>query len=531
MALALACPACRGALRVAEDAVGKSAKCPHCGAVFAVCRPVVAVAAGAPPRQPPPAAPPDARVSARPGSGRPPLPPAAAPSLPAPEAVPPTPLDLALEEYLQEHLEPGEQVLWTGQPWGRLVRLEMLKWSLFGAALAAPALLVASLFLHSDDPAGKAVLACAGLLLVGTGAGLAGYHVVRCRNQGRYTGYVLTDRRALVVYRDPAGRKALRSFTAAEARFMYVRKSWLAPGGGHLIFHARQQTAKVVRIGWEKAVRRSTVESGFRNLAQVEQVERLAHALLVTPRAAPPEAAAPRPAPPHSPAPTAAPPPAQGPPSPPAAHAPGPEPVPAVPAAWQHRVNRELGTNEAVLWAGQPDRALAVLHGSWFPAGCLLTALLTWGGLVDLILKGFADGDGLGPYRWLFGWLAVGVGLAGLVVVVVCVLWTARRTLYVLTNRRALVWRPGFLGLPTRDEYRPHELTNTHFRQSWACAAGAGDVVFRTVRALKKVRTSYTTEMTMFGRKIRHGFLCLRQAAAVEQLVQTALVKPYLGKD
>src|SRR5207237_712671 len=83
------------------------------------------------------------------------LPPAVASPLPQLATVPATPLDLALEEYLEEHLEPGERVHWTGQPWSRLVTLDILKWSLLGAAIAVPALVVVSvLFRSADDAAG-----------------------------------------------------------------------------------------------------------------------------------------------------------------------------------------------------------------------------------------------------------------------------------------------------------------------------------------------------------------------------------------
>src|SRR5262249_14897827 len=157
-----------------------------------------------------------------------------------------------------------------------------------------------------------------------------------------------------------------------DARFMYVKKAWLAPGGGHLIFHARQQTDKVVRIGLETAVRQSTVETGFLNLAQVEQVEQLAQDLLVTPRSAPLGTPVARSVPPPLPVQGAAPYPAQG----PAANL-VPQALPpalprTLPAAWQATVDHALGANEVVLWAGQPDRAMSLLHSLLFPAGCLV---------------------------------------------------------------------------------------------------------------------------------------------------------------
>jgi hypothetical protein len=105
---------------------------------------------------------------------------------------------------------------------------------------------------------------------------------------------------------------------------------------------------------------------------------------------------------------------------------------------------------------------------------------------------------------------------------------TAARTCYVLTNRRAMVYREGLFG-KTRDSYPPLEVAGMRPSGSWL-VAGCGDLIFRTVQVV-----TYERKQSLFGsntsiRTIHYGFLAVAQLDEVEKVVRETLVDPFVDK-
>ena len=82
------------------------------------------------------------------------------------------------------------------------------------------------------------------------------------------------------------------------------------------------------------------------------------------------------------------------------------------------------------------------------------------------------------------------IGLAGMVLAPKMKQSMARRTWYVITNRRALVGQPTLFGESAVDSYTPMQLQSMNRRDSWFIR-GAGDLVFRTERRLVVTTTHY----------------------------------------
>jgi hypothetical protein len=111
----------------------------------------------------------------------------------------------------------------------------------------------------------------------------------------------------------------------------------------------------------------------------------------------------------------------------------------------------------------------------------------------------------------LFGlpFLAVGLGM------LTSPIWMGRRALrtcYALTNRRVIVWEPGWFGGVQVRSYRPPELGSMTRNQR---SDGSGDLIFR--------------EFTTFGpngrRNVtRHGLMAIERVQEVEALIRSTLL-------
>src|SRR5207237_9018675 len=102
------------------------------------------------------------------------------------------------------------------------------------------------------------------------------------------------------------------------------------------------------------------------------------------------------------------------------------------------RVDAELAPGERLVWTGQPRPDLAAR-----PAFCLLPFGIVFGGfaVVWMVMAGVVTAGFLAPCGLPF--LAIGIWL------MFSPLWLrrmARNTAYGLTDRRAVVWEPGWFG-------------------------------------------------------------------------------------
>jgi hypothetical protein len=129
---------------------------------------------------------------------------------------------------LQALLEPGERVLWTGQPTNLGLALEPLSvflppatemrisiWVVWAAALSPAIFMYAWVGLtvfRSPDPLGLAVLAVSGLPFLLPALFVIGKRVARMRAAARGMTYAITDRRVLLESRN-GRRRTLSSGT------------------------------------------------------------------------------------------------------------------------------------------------------------------------------------------------------------------------------------------------------------------------------------------------------------------------------
>jgi hypothetical protein len=194
-----------------------------------------------------------------------------------------------------------------------------------------------------------------------------------------------------------------------------------------------------------------------------------------------------------------------------------------VPEHLQERVTEELTKGEKLIWIGQPARRVLmvrsipiVIFGCIFGLGALIFMLVGLVGsrgmggapfiLMPLFFLPFAIGMILSPwYRF----------------------WMAKRTCYVLTNRRCIVWMCNWFGGVHMENYNAAQLANMWRRDMWFFGKGAGDLVFRSVTTIT-VRTGRhggVSQSTTY-----YGFLAIENVREIEKLVRETLVDRFMDK-
>jgi hypothetical protein len=109
--------------------------------------------------------------------------------------------------------------------------------------------------------------------------------------------------------------------------------------------------------------------------------------------------------------------------------------------------------------------------------------------------------------------VAVGLGMLG------SPFWMwrrARRTCYALTERRAILWEPGWFGSVDVRSYGPDDLGKTHRVQR---RDGGGDLVFEEVVTLHRRHDGHRSANVR-----RHGFLGVDDVRDVEQRLRRTLL-------
>jgi hypothetical protein len=172
-------------------------------------------------------------------------------------------------------------------------------------------------------------------------------------------------------------------------------------------------------------------------------------------------------------------------------------------------VELELQSGERIVWMDQPIPG-RIARSAWplVMFGIPWTAFsLFW---IVMATKGVASSKDAGPF-WLFPlfglpFVLIGFGmLSG-------PYWAkrgARRTAYVLTDRRAIIFKASGRGSMNVRSFEPGALTELNRTQY---PDGAGDLVFtEDLRRGSKGRT-YTT---------RIGFMAVRDVKSVEEMVRT----------
>ena len=204
----------------------------------------------------------------------------------------------------------------------------------------------------------------------------------------------------------------------------------------------------------------------------------------------------------------------------------------------------ELDPREKIVWVGQPVPALIfVRHSAWLVIACI-GLVITAGWFINALSSAKAA-DAVqqkavtqqagktaaapkkesGPNLLIpLVFSCVWLGLASVPVVH----WHfAKRTCYVLTNRRALVYKEGLFG-PMRESYPPVEVANMRQSNSWVFS-GHGDLIFRTVLVI----SSSSNRNGVWSQRVtqRHfGFLAVAQVQEVGRIVRETLIDRFVEK-
>jgi hypothetical protein len=167
------------------------------------------------------------------------------------------------------------------------------------------------------------------------------------------------------------------------------------------------------------------------------------------------------------------------------------------------KVAGELAAGESIVWAGQPRLDLAT-RPAWFlvPFGIVFTGFsLLWMAIAALMTVGLLAPCGL-PF------VVVGIGLMA------SPAWLrslARKTVYLLTDRRAIIWRPSVFGRVSVQSFTAAGLGQMTRNER---PDGAGDLVFQVSHS-------------GFGENSRtetRGFLAIDNVRHVEDLVRSTLL-------
>lgn len=169
-------------------------------------------------------------------------------------------------------------------------------------------------------------------------------------------------------------------------------------------------------------------------------------------------------------------------------------------------IEAELGDDEQITWIGAPrarqfawNAMPAVIFGiPWTAFAIFWTA-----GAAGYKLPDFQEGDDFFP---LFGIPLVLVGF-GMLISPYWWIRKARRTAYILTNKRAIIFEGGFLGTMIRT-FGPDHLTDLRRVQR---SDGSGDLILERKLSHSNDSADMSTD---------RGFLAIPNVKAVEDLVR-----------
>ena len=201
-----------------------------------------------------------------------------------------------------------------------------------------------------------------------------------------------------------------------------------------------------------------------------------------------------------------------------------------IPDYARERLSGELTSGEKVVWVGQASPKVACIRSLWavlFGVFIFLIFGCVVGTLMSTQFKDARSGRDMTPLLVM--------GIIGLVVLISCLcsflmpvykVWAARRSCYVVTNRRCMVWYGGF---SAKEDYLPGALSGMRRNNAWFCGSDTGDLVFRSVtrithRVDNRGRVSRSRSTTYYG------FLSVQNLTEVERIVRETLVDRWQRK-
>jgi hypothetical protein len=182
----------------------------------------------------------------------------------------------------------------------------------------------------------------------------------------------------------------------------------------------------------------------------------------------------------------------------------------------KQRVDSELRSGERLIWAAQP------LARAFRRQGCALQVFaIPWTAFSIFWVVSAAwmtsNGNAPGPFSLfpLFGvpFVLIGFGM------LTAPYWFGRRavrTLYAVTDRRAIIFASGVFGGQTVQSFMPERLTSIARNER---ADGTGDLVFER----------FTTAHGSGSRTVTHGFMGIDRVREVEDLLYATLLKDRVG--
>lgn len=190
----------------------------------------------------------------------------------------------------------------------------------------------------------------------------------------------------------------------------------------------------------------------------------------------------------------------------------------------KERVQEELSGKERLVWLGQPDPKIMMVRG--IPQAIMGLVFAIIGCVLMFTLNMGAMGY-IGPGLFLL------IGL-GMCFYPLFQNMRAKKMSYALTNRRCIVWTCNLIGQVKRTNYEPAQLVNMRRAGSWIMGDGAGDVIFKTITKITTThyqnrRGGYAGSSTSVT-QIHYGFLAIRRAQEVEQLIRETLVDRLVDK-
>jgi hypothetical protein len=217
-----------------------------------------------------------------------------------------------------------------------------------------------------------------------------------------------------------------------------------------------------------------------------------------------------------------------------------------VPEDMRKRVATELSKGENLIWCGIPSRRIVLIRSLWGPfVGVFM--LFVFGIMMTMMLAG-GGGNAL--------FMLLGIGVIGLCVITPVILspffalYRQKRTCYVLTNRRCIVWECGWFGGVTMKTYNPTQLTNMWRRDAWFGPKGGGDLIFHSVTTTSVTMTGggggrlqrigHTRHARVVGgtapsvnvsqRTTHYGFMAIDKVGEIERLVRETLLDRMMDK-
>lgn len=203
-----------------------------------------------------------------------------------------------------------------------------------------------------------------------------------------------------------------------------------------------------------------------------------------------------------------------------------------LPVDFQKAIEEELTRDEKLVWLGRPSRTQAVQPPPKTVLLVIGAILLGVALLLPLLIKGLS---------FIF---PVALAMFGLFFLFAPNLFKGGNgypACYVVTNRRAILFEKGFLGLEPGNitslksmlgvrnkSYHPHELVGMERRNNDQ-VPGAGDLVFEYIFSIGSNCTAFpgttgTVQRTDVPQRIPRGFFYLDQVAEVENLIRATLL-------